>query len=144
MAELRQRQPIIKRSGRRTRAEVEAQEHFKREVARLDMGKCIGEVVSSFLHECSGPKQAHHCIRQQTIRAHISTLRLSEEERLEWLWDPDLAILVCGGLHAMHTARLDGATPFRIPLEWLPARVVDRAEALHVRHLLEREHPPSG
>lgn len=143
--ELRQRRGVVKRRRRQTRAdrivEREAQEYFKREVLRLDFGTCIGKDRLGFEHECTGPLQADHAVRQQTLRAHISTLELDEAQIRRWLWSPDVAYTVCEGLHVAHTRKVLHAKPFWIPLEWLPARVMDFCEAARIRHLLEREHP---
>jgi hypothetical protein len=146
VAEVRQRRPIVKRRRRQTRsdqaAEREAQEYFKREVLRLDFGKCVGIDRLGFEHECTGPIQAHHAVPQKVLRAHISTLELDAAQIRRWLWSPDNGVTVCEGLHGAHSARVLHAEPFWIPLEWLPARCLDFAEAAHIRHLLERQHPP--
>lgn len=145
MAELRQRRPMIK--GRRPvsekerSADREAQEYFKREVLRLDFGKCIGTDRLGFEHECEGPLQAHHCVPQKILRTHISTLELDNAQIRRWLWTPDNGATVCEGLHVPHTKKVLHARPFWIPLEWLPARVMDFCEGVSIRHLLEREHP---
>jgi hypothetical protein len=141
VSELRQRQPVVKRRRRQTRAErtaeQEAQERFEQEVLRMDFGRCIGLNVIGADHTCPGQLQAHHCIRQQTLRAHISTLELSEAEINDWLWNPCIGVTVCDFLHARHTSRFE-----RIPFEHLPARVIDFATDRSVLHLLVREHPP--
>lgn len=142
---MRQRLPIVKKRRRQTKAqrelEAEAREQFKRMVLFLDLHQCIGRRLGSDL-KCSGPLQAHHAIPQKVLRTHISTLALTEEEVIEWLWDPAIGVAICDGHHDAHTARVHGAKPFAFPLEWLPARNLDWAESRSVRHLLEREHPP--
>lgn len=55
----------------------------------------------------------------------------------EYLWDPANGVTMCDGLHSQHH---DRGEP--VPLEWLPARVVDFADTWGLRGLLEREHPP--
>lgn len=141
MAELRQRQPVVRRRRKMTRAQREAEsvarEKFKAEVLALDRYRCIGSTVFASQHRCTGPLQAHHIPKQQWLRTHISSLELTEQEILEWLWDAHLGATVCEGLHAGHTTRLHV-----IPFEWLPARVIDRATDREILHLVEREHPP--
>jgi hypothetical protein len=128
---------VLKRSRRKTNAELVAMEHWYHEVLRLDHHTCIGAIRLGFEHECSGPLRAHHCIRQQILETHIWTLGLGEAGWIDWLWDPSIGATVCDGLHQRHH---DGSS-FLIPLEWLPARVPDWARAREVMHLLEREHP---
>lgn len=146
MAELRQRQPVVRRRRKMTRAdrsaEREAQAYFKREVLRLDFGKCIGTERPGFEHECHGPKQAHHAVPQKVLRTHISTLELDEAQIRRWLWTPDIGFTICELLHGFQTRKVKEAKPFWIPLEWLPARNLDFADAVSIRHLLVREHPP--
>lgn len=141
MTELRQRQPVVTKPKRLSRAEKEAMEHFQLVVARLDRGVCAG-TRAGFEHHCAGPNQAHHAIRQQDIRVHISTLDLTEEERIDWLWNPNIAFLLCPELHSAQTGRLRRAKPFRVPFQWVPARVVAHCRRRQVLHLLENEHPP--
>lgn len=162
VSELRQRRPVVKKRRPQTRAqrelEAEARENFKREVLRLDMGRCIGATAFGSQHECPSyavhyPSnkpfivlQAHHCVPQPDLRDIAGDRELTEEETIALLWDPDLAATVCAGpsgLHESHTCRLLDGKPFRIPFEWLPARVVDCASALELLPLLEREHPRS-
>lgn len=141
MPRVRQRQPIVRKRRRQTRAERElereAQERFKREVLLLDRHRCIGSTVFASQHRCTGPLEAHHCVKAQWIRTHISSLGLSEEEIIGWLWTPDNGATMCHGLHEGHTNR-----SHVVPLEWLPNRVTDWARANDVFHLLTREHPP--
>jgi len=142
VSELRQRIPIVKRRRRQTRAqrelEAEARDRFKREVIQLDHGRCIGSTVFTSHHRCEGPLEAHHCVRQQDLRTHISTMPWTEEDVIAFVWTPLVGATVCQGLHRPHTARVE-----RIPFEWLPNRVVDYCAALDppLTHLLEREHP---
>ena len=107
---------------------------FREEVLRLDLGECSGSRAET---PCDGPVAAHHAIRQQTLRAHISSLELTDEQRWDWLWAPDVGTLLCDRHHSRHHTRTE-----RVPLEWIPARVVDWCKDRDVLHLLEREHPP--
>lgn len=140
---VRQRQPIVKRRRKQTRAEREAesvaQENFKSQVLGLDRYRCIGSTVFASQHRCTGPLQAHHCIKQQWLRTHISSLELSEAEIIEFIWNPLIGATACEELHSGHTSRLHP-----IPFHWLPNRVVDYCAALDppLTHLLRREHPP--
>lgn len=138
--ELRQRQPIVKRRRKQTRAQREldhqAREEFKRTVLRLDGGDCAARRAWPD-HVCYGPIQCHHAIKQQWLRSHISTLGLSEEEILEWLWDPGNGLCLCQRAHERQSLRVEP-----VPLEALPARVADWARDRGLFHLLEREHPP--
>lgn len=143
MSEVRQRRPPVQRRRKQTRAqrelEAEAQERFKREVIQLDHGRCIGSTVFTSQHRCSGPLQAHHCVRQQDLRTHISTMTAwTEEDVIAFIWTPLIGATTCEGLHVPHTNRSK-----RIPFEWLPHRVVDYCAALDppLTHLLRREHP---
>lgn len=146
MSELRQRRPVVRKRRRRTRlereTEREAQRLFKIAVLRFDFNTCIGAVRLGFEHTCTGPLQAHHAIPQKVLRDVASRRGLFENEIVDLLWHPDLGFTICEGLHSAQSARVLHAQPFSIPLEWLPARVLDRAEALDLRAELEREHPP--
>lgn len=150
MSELRQRRPIPKRRERLPadlkELEREAQERFKRDVLSLDHRRCIGSTAFTSQHRCTGPLQAHHCVKQQTLRLHVLTIDLTPEELIEWVWTASIGATICRGLHAAHTAKLKAAKPFAIPFEWLPARVIDYCAALDppITHLLTREHPPFG
>jgi hypothetical protein len=142
VSELRQRHGVVQRRRNQTpaqrRLEAEARENFKLQVIQLDHGRCIGSTVFTSHHRCSGPLEAHHCIRQQQLRLHISTMPWTEEDVIAFIWTPLIGATVCHGLHEPHTNRSE-----RIPFEWLPARVVDYCAALDppLTHLLEREHP---
>lgn len=140
--EVRQRQPVVPRRRQQTRAESEAereaQEKFKQDVLFLDMGKCIGATAFGADHECHGPLQAHHCVRAQILRAHISTLDLREDEINAWIWNPCIGASLCKSLHDRHH---DG-TGFKVPAEWLPPRVFDFCHNREIKHLLLKEHPP--
>lgn len=138
---IRQRRPIVKKRRRRTDEDRHAEEYFKSETLRLDFGKCLGAERLGFEHECTGPIQAHHAVPQKVLRVHISTLELDAAQIRRWLWTPDIGATVCEGLHVAHSAKVLHAKPFWIPAEWLPARIMDFAEAASIKHLLLREHP---
>ncbi len=138
---VRQRRPIIKRRRTLTRAERayerEAQENFKQEVLRLDLGKCVGSTAFGSDHECDGPLQAHHAIKQAWLRTYVSTLDWPNDQISDFLWDPNVGATLCRRLHDRHTSRFEP-----VPPEWLPNRVTDFANAYRLMHILEREHPP--
>ena len=147
MGELRQKQPIVKRRRKLTRAqrtyERECQEAFYRDTLRLDGGKCIGATIPFTDHRCTGSLRAHHAVKQQWLRTYVRTLEpdvnggWTEDRISEFLWDPANGVTVCDGLHDAHH---DG-TDFKVPAWWLPGRVIDFAEAYRIKHILHREHP---
>lgn len=141
MSELRQRRPTIPKRRRLTRGEREyerrCRERFKVEVLRLDTGRCIGATAFTTGHVCTGPLQAHHCVKQQWLRTYVMPLAWDEDSISEFLWNPAIGATLCEGLHVQHTRRI----PEPVPLEWLPNRVIDFCDAFQLRHLLDREHP---
>lgn len=131
---------MVRRRRQLTRKQLERQREvqilFKGEVMRLDQYRCIGASAFGSNHDCEGAIQAHHAIRQQTLRAHISTLELTENEIQDWLWNSSVGVTLCATLHDAHTSRKEP-----VPFEWLPGRVVDFATDRQILHLLLREHP---
>lgn len=143
MSELRQRRPIVKRRRDLTRAERayerECQERFKREVLRLDGRECVGATAFGTGHRCTGPLEAHHCVKEQLLRTHVSKMDWGENRISDFLWDPAIGATFCRALHRRQTTRI----PDPVPLGWLPGRVIDFCEAWNLRRELEREHPSS-
>lgn len=132
---------MVQRRRKQSRAEREAesvaQENFKKDVLRLDHHRCVGASVFPSQHRCHGPLEIHHVIRQQTLRVHISTLELTEDEINDWLWAAGVGITLCHGAHQRHSSRVE-----RVPWEWIPARVNDWCTDREVLHLAKHEHPP--
>jgi hypothetical protein len=99
-------------------------------VYSVDDGCCVNCGEHQMRHASPWDWQAHHVLKQQWLkRRHAPD---------EFLSGPKVTILLCKRCHERHESRT--AT---IPLEKLPARVVDGASELGpwAEDLLRRYHP---
>lgn len=121
------------RKGRKKLSEAEriARDNFKDEVLTRDKFTCQ---LAPHKFACSGPLDAHHIPKEQSLRAHTSTL--SEDEALAIRFDPDLAICVCRVAHTPLTSKAWHLEPSQVP-----NRAIKKAHELRIGHMLEREVP---
>jgi HNH endonuclease len=119
----------VKRTRRRLRAaERRAKDLFDRAV--LAKGECV---LADGRIDAHGPlRDAHHIIRKQTLRAHASTM--TEQDRMELLWDPRNGVPVCRKHHEQLTTAYRRLTRAQVPPE-----VWHFAEEHGLVHALERE-----
>jgi hypothetical protein len=83
-------------------------------------------------HRCEGVRDPHHVLREQSLRAHFSTM----EDKWQRVHDPANGVALCRSAHDPVTTK--ATYIFR---EELPARVVDWAHDNGLDWLLEREAP---
>lgn len=106
---------------------------LRAEVYALDGGRCVG--CGKRLLRNGGPWQwhAHHCIRQNTLKAR--------GVRPKWWRGPALACLLCWDCHGAQTSKMRP-----VPLEKLPERIRRAAVLLGpwAVDTLKREHPPAS
>lgn len=99
-----------------------------------DDGRCVACGKEHARRASSWAWQAHHVIKQQTLRRRgVAPARIR---------DATFAVLLCRApCHAQHEAALP-----RVPLERLPDRVVAVVDALGpwAQDELRRYHPPTG
>lgn len=109
----------------RTKAEREAHQDF-RELVLAE--PCLFSRTRPE-HSCSGVRDPHHVIRQAWLRREFPGV---------WnvVYDPELGVALCRAAHDQVTTHFT-----RVFFEELPARVVDRAEALGIRYKLEHSCP---
>jgi hypothetical protein len=123
------RSPIKRRPKRMSTAEREAKAHFRETVLS---SPCLF-AQTRHNHDCDGPLDPHHVLRQSYLRTHFSTFGDAKWERVH---DPQNGVPLCRAAHDAITTRADW-----IMKHELPARVVDFAEDWGLGWLLEREVP---
>lgn len=112
-------------------AERRARDAFNDAVWTRDNFKCA---LNPHKHGCSNVIDAHHVIKEQTLKAHTSTL--TEEERLAILYDPRNGVCVCRAAHTPLTSKAWHMRP-----EQVPDHVREFAHDHHLGWALEREVP---
>lgn len=119
-------------------AEKEARDCFTGSVLARDGGCQLAPHanpnVRGRAEGCGGRRDAHHIIRLQTLRAHVSTL--PEHEGLAVMYDPRIGICVCRVAHTPLTSRA-----WHLRLDELPERAVEFAQEHGLGWALEAEVP---
>lgn len=110
-------------------AKSEAALAFKLAVTRG--GRCTLHAPKS---GCDGPLDAHHLIKKQRIRVHVSTLE--EPERLRAMYDPRIGIPVC---RRHHHELEHGFKPMFY--EDLPQAAIEYARDWGLEWSLDRDFP---
>lgn len=92
-----------------TAAEKKARLNFRINVLAMKGGCVMRRAYSP----CDGPLDPHHLIPKQRLKAHA--LGLSEDERIELLWDPDNGVPVCRKHHELLTTAAERIRPSKVP-----------------------------
>lgn len=105
---------------------------LRSEVYALDAGRCVGCGAKLARGGSVYEWHAHHCIRQNTMKARGL--------RPKWWRGPALCVLLCWTCHGDQTSKMRP-----VPLEKLPERIHRAAVLLGpwAVDTLAREHPPS-
>lgn len=115
----------------RSAAEKAAHDAFVETVLTRDRFTCQ---LAPHKFSCGGRMDAHHIPKEQTLKAHTSTL--PEEEALAIRFDPDLAICVCRTAHTPLTSKAWHLEPAQVP-----NRAIEKAHEYGIGWILEREVP---
>lgn len=108
--------------------ERKARDLFERAV--LAKGQCV--MRSRDEDPCDGACDPHHVIPKQWLKTNASTL--SDQERMEMVWDARNGVPVCSRHHGLLTTRMR-----HLASDELPAEVWAFASARKLGWLLDRE-----